>query len=373
MTDFGNAKYVERIVEEAPESEIKVEYFLILYENRPLQVVPPASEGPHLIIFSREDKANAFIRERRKYFGEEPLSIASHNTANRIHSILKAPSLDPRYKGPPCGLIFNFNYKTQGFEKVINPQAVEEISFGDLAIKLGEQTAFVDSLPLDTHEIKPVSSEGTTHPEDVPLGVKTKEGEQSRPKQPRKITIPAGGILSLLLIAIGLSLFLLLPVIQKYNSISSGSSSGMKPNSRLHTATPLLQPTFTPTAVPEIILLRTDDFSDPFSGWDRYEEEGFGKINYSDGIYEILAESAEHGYLGLFDKIYSNIQIEITARRRSGPSDSSYGLACRLTPDLGGYAFLVSPYGSYAIGKWVGDDWIQIVDWRFYPKCQMCR
>ncbi len=48
--------------------------WLICYENRPLQGIPPKGDGPHLLFFSEETKAQAFMEGRKKYFGEEPLS-----------------------------------------------------------------------------------------------------------------------------------------------------------------------------------------------------------------------------------------------------------------------------------------------------------
>ena len=41
--------------------------WLICFEDRPLQGIPPKGDGPHMLFFSEESKAQAFIAARKAF------------------------------------------------------------------------------------------------------------------------------------------------------------------------------------------------------------------------------------------------------------------------------------------------------------------
>ncbi len=93
-----------------------------------------------------------------------------------------------------------------------------------------------------------------------------------------------------------------------------------------------------------------DDFSDPSSGWPQTVSAN-GSLEYADGAYEMLVQSAGYDLWAVSGQTYGDVQIEADATRLAGPVYNRFGLICRFQ-DMGNfYVFLISSDGYYAIGK----------------------
>jgi len=92
-----------------------------------------------------------------------------------------------------------------------------------------------------------------------------------------------------------------------------------------------------------------DDFSDPNSGWDVYNES-FGSAGYQDGYYFVTATGSSEA-VALYAKNYDNTTIDVDAEPVSGPSDNNfeYGVSCRVQSNLDSYDFSISADGYFAV------------------------
>ena len=108
-------------------------------------------------------------------------------------------------------------------------------------------------------------------------------------------------------------------------------------------------------------VLFQDDFSDPFSGWDRIQHEDY-TIDYTDGSYWFYVKSPNilvRGQLGLD---LADVSVEVDATKLSGPT-GEFGIVCRYDGATGNYYLLeVSDTGAYAIFKRKDDGWETLVD-----------
>jgi hypothetical protein len=111
--------------------------WLVYFEERPLQGIPPNGLGPHLLLFSSEKKASAFIAGRLRYFGAEPLSVLAIDSPDTLKLLAALPSEDPRYAPPPCGVVFDFDYDSGSAVKVISPADMNRLLSSEIAWWLG--------------------------------------------------------------------------------------------------------------------------------------------------------------------------------------------------------------------------------------------
>ncbi len=356
---------VERILEELPEKDVTGKYFIILYESRPLQVIPPECGGPHLPIFSTKRAAKKFIRNRRSYFGEEPLSVISIHSTSIIHKILLAPSSDSRYESPPCGLILNFSYETQTYDHILIPDEVEEISGDELALQLGEESPSVEPIDQVTPVIVSDSSKDIIQEDEI-LQVERAE-EQVKPKtqkHPYKLVIVAGGILAVLIVILGLFVGITLPEIRERAILTKVVGTITSQERSTQTAAAFVVPTIPPTTVPENVLILADDFSNPYSGWEIFDVEGAG-ARYNTGEYSIVLKNQVWLAFGEYPLRLSDLEIEVSARQSEGPDNynTAYGVLCRIQPNYDAYHFLISGDGYFTITKFIGDDLISLIEW----------
>jgi hypothetical protein len=121
------------------------------------------------------------------------------------------------------------------------------------------------------------------------------------------------------------------------------------------TQTPLPTGTSTPTASITPMLAPTNSFikvfEDDFSseeGW--YTEEGdeFG-FKFVDDGYMIYVNFTNGAVVSYRERDYADVSLEADIARNSGPSDSYYGLTCRLQDLTNYYSLVISPDGSFAI------------------------
>lgn len=124
-----SASHAEEIIAGLRQNQgVKPIFWVVCYENRPLQGTPPGSDKPHLMIFASSALADGFIEERKKIFMPEPLSIVGISSPSVLKELATAPSKDSRYAGPPCGLLLNFTYPTGATDATLSPQTVESMS-----------------------------------------------------------------------------------------------------------------------------------------------------------------------------------------------------------------------------------------------------
>jgi hypothetical protein len=92
-----------------------------------------------------------------------------------------------------------------------------------------------------------------------------------------------------------------------------------------------------------------DDFSDPNSGWEIYDES-FGSTGYANGYYYIKANESSIP-LTTFDQYLTDAIVQVDATPVSGPSNDNYeyGISCRLQTNLDGYDFSISADGYFSV------------------------
>jgi hypothetical protein len=118
-------------------------------------------------------------------------------------------------------------------------------------------------------------------------------------------------------------------------------------------------------AIPGTSILE-EDFEDPESGWDVYNE-GDTLALYLGGEYR----------LGVFVENYvtwgnpgsaldlGDFEIEVDARQVEGPLDNNFGILLRYQPDDDAfYWFQISSDGFYSVSQTQGDDWLELVTWK---------
>lgn len=94
-----------------------------------------------------------------------------------------------------------------------------------------------------------------------------------------------------------------------------------------------------------------DDFSDPASGWATGEDRSIA-LEYSHGGYRMRLKGSEpQRSLLRIGGAVKRVAVEATARKEGGPPSTALGLVCDAGHRAGGYTFLVSPEGGYAIVK----------------------
>lgn len=104
-------------------------------------------------------------------------------------------------------------------------------------------------------------------------------------------------------------------------------------------------------------LLFFDDFSDPGSGWYTNGDPASIGLYAGDEYILRITQSTQDGGIGLWampGRLFTDVRVEVTARKQSGSDNNFFGLICRLqgTNRNGSfYAFLISSDGYYVIGK----------------------
>lgn len=99
-------------------------------------------------------------------------------------------------------------------------------------------------------------------------------------------------------------------------------------------------------------ILFQDDFSDPSSGWDQFNQPE-GITDYNDGIYRIFVNAAQVDYWANPGLNYKDVVVSVEATKVAGPDDNDFGLICRYKDESNFYFFLASSDGFYAIGRMI--------------------
>ncbi|MEW6718443.1 MAG: hypothetical protein AB1345_13200 [Chloroflexota bacterium] len=105
------------------------------------------------------------------------------------------------------------------------------------------------------------------------------------------------------------------------------------------------------TDLPNVLF--QDDFSDPTSGWDRVDGDKASTNYYNDG-YRIFVNAPDSDYWANPGLNFTDVRIEVDARKLSGPDDNDFGVLCRYQPDTREYYFfMLTSDGYYTIGKFI--------------------
>ena len=105
------------------------------------------------------------------------------------------------------------------------------------------------------------------------------------------------------------------------------------------------------TEVPSGTVLFTDDFSNPKSGWDTWNETTGSLVAYTAGGLRILVQEQQFDYWSRPGKRFADVSLEVDAIKLDGPDDNDYGLVCRYQNRDNFYALLISSDGYAGILK----------------------
>lgn len=113
--------------------------------------------------------------------------------------------------------------------------------------------------------------------------------------------------------------------------------------------------------------LYADDFSDPASGWDRFNNNE-GVTDYVDGSYKIAVYTESLFFWANPDQEFGDAAVEVIATKASGGDDIQYGIICRHQDTENFYALVVSADGYAAIRKRLqGGELTYLAEWTEFP------
>ena len=95
----------------------------------------------------------------------------------------------------------------------------------------------------------------------------------------------------------------------------------------------------------------SDDFSDPESGWDRFQNET-GATDYTNAGYMIFIKKENFiKWSNLSRVVPADLRIEVDVSKQYGADDNAYGVLCRYQDPENFYYFLISSDGFGGIGR----------------------
>jgi len=95
-------------------------------------------------------------------------------------------------------------------------------------------------------------------------------------------------------------------------------------------------------------VLFLDDFSNPSSGWNTWNDN-VSMVAYQDGILRFLINQPNCDYWSRPRKYFEDVRLEVDAARLAGPDNNDFGLICRFSDRDNFYAFLISSDGYAGI------------------------
>jgi len=109
--------------------------------------------------------------------------------------------------------------------------------------------------------------------------------------------------------------------------------------------------------------LYQEDFSDPASGWARYEDADY-LTDYVDGGYRINVTLDSYDVWSHPGYTFDDVQMEVDVTRIGGPEQGEFGLVCRYQDNGDFYALKITGDGYFGIAKRNGGEWIVLADWQ---------
>lgn len=98
-------------------------------------------------------------------------------------------------------------------------------------------------------------------------------------------------------------------------------------------------------------ILFKDDFSDPSSGWETWNEPSGSMVAYQNGGLRIYIAEKQYDFWSRPGKRVSDVRLEVDAIKLGGPDDNDFGVICRYQDRDNFYAFLASSDGYAGILK----------------------
>ena len=118
---------------------------------------------------------------------------------------------------------------------------------------------------------------------------------------------------------------------------------------------------------PHVVLLYSDDFSDPTSGWRSVADEN-GERGYENGEYVVLVKQEKwFTWAWGTGAIFSDFTLEADARWVEGPESARFGLIFRHQDNDNFYFFFISGEGKYTIRKRQDGEWQSVDDVHWIP------
>jgi hypothetical protein len=219
------------------------------------------------------------------------------------------------------------------------------------------------------------SSAPTSAPEAAPLVRPAPRGAAGRPARPRWLWPVVGLLGAGTLVILVMACVLLVPVL---NRLVQGTAAA----TALPTATvaPVLAPTATP--ISEAIAepgsdatvepggpLYVEDFSSPGAEWEIGENEG-ARYRVDDGVYSIEVTATNWIAWNLIGQELADFAVEFEVALVEGDPYNDAGLLFRFQDADNYYEIDINGGGSFAVGKEVDDEWVQIVEWTSDPSVQ---
>jgi hypothetical protein len=366
--------------------------WLICFESRPLQGLPPKGNRPHIMFFSAENQALAFITGRKKFFGEEPLSAVAMDSASSLKAAALNPSSDVRYATPPCGIVVDFDYSTAKARKIISPADVNSMLPVEIAGAAGLKMS-----PASEIKAEPVKPASPGQPEiviDKPApesllaaGESTQQKQSARTGQIGE-QVPAIGpkprsgqkrSFTTLLITCGSLLLvglLVLCIVAAWFGMKRGAIPALPflytptfTATPTNTATSTAVPTATATPVVWIVNVQ-DEFTYNLNGWPvgaNSGKYGSADLAISNGKLVFGLESVENCWFWYYPDIpsVSDLVAAIDVQRVDGSTSGDYGLILRSDGDANSFYYLaINDSGqTFAFFRYQNDNWTTLQDW----------
>jgi len=109
------------------------------------------------------------------------------------------------------------------------------------------------------------------------------------------------------------------------------------------------------------LVLFSDDFSDPNSGWD-VSENSAGQVAYKNGHYSIKTYlSSPYCTYGEINRYFSDFILEVETWLVSGTDNNWHTVSCRVPDNNNFYQFSISADGYYVITKIFNGEQISLV------------
>jgi len=122
----------------------------------------------------------------------------------------------------------------------------------------------------------------------------------------------------------------------------------------------------TPAALAKLTLIYSDDFNDSETGWGEVFEPDTVR-QYGGSQYHIIAKQINTFTWSKSGRDFTDFVLEVDATQDQGPSNNSYGVLFRGEDDEHFYRFGISGDGFYFLEKFIGGDWVTIIDWTESP------
>lgn len=119
----------------------------------------------------------------------------------------------------------------------------------------------------------------------------------------------------------------------------------------LRAASPTFAATTVPTAPLDSLILFSDDFSDPQSGWPSLQNDE-GEYSYQPDGYHIVVEKSGAALWAKTNRADADAAFQVQARPVRAGMDGYYGLLCRIRDADNFYYFVVRSDGTFNIGKY---------------------